>query len=276
MKATYVPSGEFDAVRLLTALAAMTGTALAFAAVMTLAMLSGAYFFVILPGLAAVGLNWVSRKLVLYAHLRNPWLGAGIGGFFGALMFLAIYFGMFVYELGIDAFVYVDFFPDYLYAVVNEQVISINFREGMEPSPIVNWSIFAIELVLCSSMSGEAWYNVSRQPYCERCNSWLPAVGTAVSKSRAVAIAQAVDHEELDTLPGFEPLLGEPPETYGEIKLCGCLHGGDESQTPLLYLTISNVTRTQRGLQYKHHLEHREVSADDIAVLAARCPGLFG
>src|SRR6267142_1973875 len=171
MRSHYQPSGLFDPVRLVVAIAALFPLAGLLGWMMSGALAENTYAVVFIPFLAALPLAAAGRVLARWSHVRNPPLAFLVGAALATLMYVGQHYATMVALLGPRALFRFDIFPGFLVDLVNHHLVIGDHSPKYpgKPDPWLNWSVFGVELALCAFISGWQWYRAARRPYCEEC-----------------------------------------------------------------------------------------------------------
>jgi hypothetical protein len=274
MTEPYQPSGLLDVSRLTLAVLGLLLVAAVCAMGLGVATAEGWYLLALVPAAATLPLALAGYPAAQWAHVRNPGVAAAVGGALGVVMYLGQYYFIMVHDLGTEAILRLDILPAFFIECVNHQIIGNDWPPG-EPSPWLNWSIFAIELAMCASIGASLWYLAAGRPYCERCQRWMTRHTTILRGGCVRHLADAFASGDFASLPTLEPVVSERPERYGELEVTGCLHDG-AGDDATFFVTVKEVQWEDRRRRTTTFVDRRGVTPEELVTLADRCPGMLG
>jgi hypothetical protein len=168
----------------------------------------------------------------------------------------------------------IDLLPRFIAFNVNNQVLVDKRRAANNPSPLLNWFLFAAELAACSVMVGVAAAHASRKPYCERCGKWMSSKAVNLHGGGASIIVRALVGGTLDRMNAQEQVHSPLPPAFSRIEVVGCTHGGQD-QAATFYLTATETISEGKELKITKLLEEIALTPDEFLTLAEKCPGLM-
>ena len=270
----YRPSGYIDFVR--TMLVAPVGILVVagLAALLMWAGESGCYFIVVTPVVLALPLAGFAYLAAQWARIRNPNLACALAAALGLIMYLGRYYALMIFLGGPRVAARIDVLPRFVAFNVNNQVLLNDKGGANNPSPLMNWFLFAAELVACSAMVGVAAAHASRKPYCEQCGKWMSSKAANLRSGGASIVVRALDAGTLDRMDPQEQVQGALPPAFSRIEVVGCTHGGQD-QAATFYLTASETVREGEKTTITKLLDEVALTPDEFLTLAEKCPGLM-
>ena len=205
----YRPSGRFKLLRLIVGINLLLVLGAAIAAISYLALITGMYLVIMGPIFAVAALAWVTYRLVLATHLRNPLLAAAFGGLCGLAAYLGYFHADHCLRWGAPATA-VDQLPSYIAFRMETDFLLWHGKcgtlvptapaAGVVPQrPLgqaklltVKWGIFAVELLLLAGTAALAGWTTALRPYSEKSGQWLHEARLALSVASGNALEQAL------------------------------------------------------------------------------------
>lgn len=271
---TYQRSGKVRWGRLLFLLPIPLAVALAMGAVLCWAFLSGWYYLIVTPLVAALPVAAACFLTVGCSHCRSVFVAALLGATIGAVMYLGYFHAHLVSLDGPAAIHRVDVLPRFVQWRMQSDVEIKVGRPAKAPEPTRNWFNFALELVAIASMVGLLSAYRATQGYCEACGQWMRMGLQLAPPGTAQKVAEYLAAGQLAELPAIAPggaILGKS----SMIKVESCRRAG-QAETCRAYLTLQE---TDPGgvfsrSQTQKILSGGQISQEELGWLSRSIPGL--
>ncbi len=233
-----------------------------------------------LPIIFAIGMVVVAAiataGLVTGAHCRSLLVGSLLGAAIGGGM----YFEQFLMN---EAFrkqdatmaVRIDQLPRAMSEIVNTRKFSLGKRRrNMIQSPVLNWIIVPIELLVIAGGAAFTGYVSANSGYCERCQKWMTkkTVNAAAGSGPQVLSALQADSpiDAIVQLPEYGTTDAE--SSRSEYELEGCTHNGDFDNANF-FLSITEHNKVGDSDKEEKLLEQTQITGEEFALLATKIPG---
>jgi len=212
--------------------------------------LSGYYYVIIAPTIAALGVGALIRLAVAKGHCRN-WLLGGLAGLCAAVVLYCgfFYIGM-IYQWGPRALARPDLLPVYVKARMNTDVIHDDEQGSKESgtrAPALNWLMFLAEASVVFSVAVLPGIQRSRRPYCEACGRWMVRHATFFNPDKSAAVMDALRNGSSQALAALcaTPVYSSVPNLTVGVDLCPSLEEGAWRRGCPAYISVKRVIHSQ-------------------------------
>lgn len=241
------------------------------AVILDLAFVHGFYLTIIAPVGCAALIGLLLMFTVAKAEIRHPFIALMLGSVLGALLYIGHFHAGLVRDLReSDGWQKVDLLPSYMMWRMETTTVEDTHhdtRHESRPSPVANWLLGAIELVLCMIVPAGIGMARTRKPYGERARRWLDRAGqpmvvtaqdeviSALRQRDATALARALDRSEPLGYPQLMLVWDHAPEV------------ADES----MYLSLKVVTAPAQNGSRDPLSPPGQLLVDRILLMPAEC-----
>ena len=265
-RSTYTSSGRVSWVRMAFFAVPTLAVALAMALCLYLAFAWNFYYYIFVPAVAALPVAGFAYLTVGGGHCRNK----AVAGMFGLLVAAVLFLGHFYFhmvdvladEIGLEAFIRVDFLPKFINFRMATDVALENGREQGQ-STVGNWVWFAIDFLIVIAIVVVISMVRAGRAYCEACHRWMRRLTVNVSSKDGAAVLQALQPGKLETLPDIRPLEGKLEPPHASLTLGWCPNSSRQPEPCPVYLSVKEAGECSRTL-----LDQAEVTGDEIRALA--------
>jgi hypothetical protein len=227
-------------------------TLLAISAAALLALLlcwlyiSGHYYLIFVPLVAALAVGALVRLAVIKGHCRNRLMG-GLAGLCAATV---LYFGYFycgmVYHWGPRVVARPGLLPIYISARMKADVVHDVGRpwESATRDTGMNWFMFSMETGIVFIFVVFSGVQRSRRPYCEACGRWMTRRVTPFSPNAAAGVMDALRTGSSHALAELcaTPAYSTVPNLSVGIDLCPTFEEGGSRGCPA-YISVKQVAQ---------------------------------
>lgn len=232
----YRPSGRFHPQRLLMAALVLTALSLAIALWLALWLAFAWHFLVISAVFPIFALGWIVHRTVERAHLRNPPLAMTLAACCAAAAYLGFFHLDHCLRWGASPLA-VHNLPQYIAFRMETDQWRWHGKgatlEPVQPAPGIvplrplaaakmaslNWSVFAIELMLLAGVAGGTAFATARRPYSEHRGTWLDAAQLTLAPEASNTLKQALRERSLTDWAAAGPRLVGEHESHTKVFL---------------------------------------------------------
>jgi hypothetical protein len=271
----YRRSGKVSCTRLLPWTLVTLAVSLLMAVCLYLVFVGGWYFYIVVPGVAALPVAGAAYLAVGGAHCRNGVVAGLFGLLAAAVLYLGYFHVHFVAEVGPivgpSAIYRLDLLPRFiLFRMQTDVVVDEAGKEQAAQGPWMNWVFFLVDFLVVIALVVGAAVARSGRVYCERCQRWTRRLMTHLPPWTAEAVQQALESGRLADLPEVPPPKGVLPAPCASFTVEYCRRAGSQASCPV-YLTAKQLTKRQGA---KVILNQVEVTAEELRGLAEKIPSL--
>lgn len=308
-RAAYRPSGKASLLRLLplSALAFLVASFLAI--VLYIIYLLGFYYIVVVPILAVLPVAALTVLAVHFGHCRSRRLAGTIGAVASALLYLG-YYQMGVFDgAGPEGLARLDLLPSYIAFRMNTDRIDHEPGPGVpdddapaagagdeapagagDEAPalglfhrVMNWCVFAAELLLVFSVTVVLAVRRASRPYCERCRCWMDREFANHPPEHLEAILEALggDPARFPAISAGSVRTDVPHVALAAEYCARSKHSPEDADSFPVYFSVKTATGVNRGALTNFDLapgkllvRQVELSEEELEALAPSFPKL--
>jgi len=248
------------------------------------AFIAGWYLLLVAPIIAALPVLGLVSLTVWFSHCRNRSQAFLLGVGVGLLVHPGHYYVAMVDLVGVQNAHHVEWFPRYLSARMQTDVIEDAHappgrdRKGPNAGPKVlfNWAFFIAEVAVVAGLLGAVGWARAGKAYCEECRTWMASQTTRLPAGTGERVAELFAAGNLAELESLRPAKPVAPQGACEVAVDYCPTVRSEYPRCPVYLTVKETVVGRMRRTPKSRILLRQALLDDaqVASLAVTFPVL--